>query len=996
MLVVLVGVLASIFLSGSAAGSTVVYRTVVSLTFDDGRISQWTARDLLKNHGMNATFYLNSGTVGTTSGFLSWAQVSSLAADGNEIGGHTIDHVDLPTLSPADATHQVCDDLSALRARGYDVTSFAYPFGASDNSAGAGSIEAIVAGCPGGFYTSARITQGILGSAPWCTTANCPTAETIPPWDPYDVRATGSVTSATTLTQLESFVTSAEQNGGGWVPFVFHDIGTADTYSISETDFAAFLGWLAARESKGTIVRTVGEVMSGTVTPPPGPNLLQNPSFENVTGGMPNCWEKSHWGTNNGDWTAPGGIQHTGSVAVLGEITSSGTGDRQFIVNRSSECAAPAEPGRSYRLTGWYEGALSPFLTVYWSTDSGGWAVNPIVSPQFPVSTGSWHEAAWTTPVAPAGTNGVSVGFAMPGSTVGAITIDDLSLGDAAGTPPEVQITSPGAGAFVSGQTAALAATAGAGTDNVQFFVDDQPVGTDSSSPFTLSWDSTSVADGSHTLTVLATGSDRAESSDSSAFLVDNTPPTGSLTAPTGGSDLRSTVALSSDSADTGGSGVASVSFQRSPAGQGAWTTIGTDTSSPYGASWDTTSVSDRSYDLRAVTTDQAGNTFVSATVTVAVDNTPPDISLSSEPSDPSKSKDASFSFTSSDSTAVFLCSLDGAGYTSCSSPEKYSGLSDGVHRFLVEAVDPAGNQSAAATRSWSIDSVDPTGSLTAPTGGSYLRGTVTLTSDSADTGGSGVASVSFQRSPAGQGTWTTIGTDTSSFYAIGWSTVSVSDGTYELRAVTTDRAGNSFTSNLVSVMVDNTPPTGSLTAPAAGAFLRGAVSLQSDSADEGSGVASVSFQTAPSPNGVWDTTTTLNDAPWRARLSFGIIMSGTYYLRVVTTDRAGNTFTSPVLRVRLDNTAPTSSIACNGRRCQALFSKRVRVVIKARDAGSGVSVIRYSTNGRTPTTTGRRYKGPLTVTGSTIIRWRVWDRAGNASRVETHTIRIAGSALHR
>ena len=58
------------------------------------------------------------------------------------------------------------------------------------------------------------------------------------------------------------------------------------------------------------------------------------------------------------------------------------------------------------------------------------------------------------------------------------------------------------------------------------------------------------------------------------------------------------TILLASNSAD-GGSGLASVVFQRSPAGAGTWT------ATP--ASWDTTLVSDGDYDLRVVTSDLGG-----------------------------------------------------------------------------------------------------------------------------------------------------------------------------------------------------------------------------------------------------------------------------------------------------------------------------------------------------------------------------------------------------
>src|SRR4029077_13367147 len=48
------------------------------------------------------------------------------------------------------------------------------------------------------------------------------------------------------------------------------------------------------------------------------------------------------------------------------------------------------------------------------------------------------------------------------------------------------------------------------------------------------------------------------------------------------------------------------------------------DTSSPYGVSWNTSAVADGLYDLRIVTTDNAGNTFTSASVMVEVQNAAP------------------------------------------------------------------------------------------------------------------------------------------------------------------------------------------------------------------------------------------------------------------------------------------------------------------------------------------------------------------------------------
>jgi hypothetical protein len=69
-------------------------------------------------------------------------------------------------------------------------------------------------------------------------------------------------------------------------------------------------------------------------------------------------------------------------------------------------------------------------------------------------------------------------------------------------------------------------------------------------------------------------------------------------------------------------------------------------------------------------------------------DRTPPNTSLSE---DYPEGDAARFSFSSNES-ASFACSLDGAAYTSCDSPTSYSDLRSGWHTFAVRATDAAGN----------------------------------------------------------------------------------------------------------------------------------------------------------------------------------------------------------------------------------------------------------------------------------------------------------------
>ncbi len=243
--------------------------TIISLTFDDTLADQYQVGDWLASRGMRATFYINSTRFGN-SGSMTLAQVQSLAQRGNEIAGHTLDHVDLTTVTVTEAQRQVCNDRNALLAAGFSVTSFAYPFGA-DNT----TVQNVVRDCN---YNSARDVGGLV-TATSCT--SCPYANPIPPPNLYQERTNGSVRSSTTLDTMKSWVIQAEQNGGGWVPFVFHHIcDGCNEYSVSATNLVAFLDWLAARRTAGTEVATVHDVIGGSVKPPAGSSTPPTPTTD--------------------------------------------------------------------------------------------------------------------------------------------------------------------------------------------------------------------------------------------------------------------------------------------------------------------------------------------------------------------------------------------------------------------------------------------------------------------------------------------------------------------------------------------------------------------------------------------------------------------------------------------------------------------------------------------------------------------------------------------
>jgi lysophospholipase L1-like esterase len=95
-------------------------------------------------------------------------------------------------------------------------------------------------------------------------------------------------------------------------------------------------------------------------------------------------------------------------------------------------------------------------------------------------------------------------------------------------TSPAVTLTSPTAGSTLSGASVTLTATSSdnVGVAGVQFKVDGANVGASgTASPYSISWDSTSVSDGSHTIAAVAHDAALNYATSSISVAVDNTPP---------------------------------------------------------------------------------------------------------------------------------------------------------------------------------------------------------------------------------------------------------------------------------------------------------------------------------------------------------------------------------------------------------------------------------------------------------------------------------------
>jgi hypothetical protein len=97
------------------------------------------------------------------------------------------------------------------------------------------------------------------------------------------------------------------------------------------------------------------------------------------------------------------------------------------------------------------------------------------------------------------------------------------------------------------------------------------------------------------------------------------------------------------------------------------------------------------SHVFRVQATDAAGNVDTTPATYEWTILDPPETTIDSGPPATSDSSAATFTFSSDKAGVTFFCSLDGAGFTACSSPKTYTGLLDEAHTFEVVARDANG-----------------------------------------------------------------------------------------------------------------------------------------------------------------------------------------------------------------------------------------------------------------------------------------------------------------
>lgn len=575
------------------------------------------------------------------------------------------------------------------------------------------------------------------------------------------------------------------------------------------------------------------------------------------------------------------------------------------------------------------------------------------------------YEATWT----PTAIGTYALTAIATDSTGAQATSLPRSITVQANTAPTITVTAPATlGVGVQTTLTATPADADGTIASVQFFANGTALGTAiTAAPYTVNFTSNIAG----TIAITATATDNLGTTTTSApatiTVTGGNAPTVAITAPATGSAVPVNVLQSvTASANAVVGTIASVEFRVTSGG--TTTTLGTDTTFPYAATWTPTSVG--TYTLTALATDTSGNQGVgSATITVtATSNTGPSVSIVS-PANAS-------TFTAGSPVVLFANASDANGTVSnvrflvdgqvvggaiASVPYStvWTPTAAGAYSITAIAVDNDFNATTSVAATVNITAptgVAPTATITSPTVGTILT-TASTVPIVVGVSSATVTSVQFFANGV------SLGSDNTAPFSLDWSPTA--PGAHRLVAVAT--AGTNIVSSQpvdVTVNAATSPqkPSINLTSPTDGSTVAigttpaATVTLTANASDLDGTIAQVQFFV----NGVSVGT----DTTFPYSMIFTPVSLGSYVVRALATDNAGNvnasataTFTSVAAN------APT--VAITNPLAGASMPNNLPVTIDATaNAGAGFTItsVQFLANG-TPIATDTTFPYSITWT---------------------------------
>ncbi|MFW0737703.1 Ig-like domain-containing protein, partial [Flavobacterium sp. T12S277] len=538
---------------------------------------------------------------------------------------------------------------------------------------------------------------------------------------------------------------------------------------------------------------------------------------------------------------------------------------------------------------------------------------------------------------------------------------------------PTVSITTPADNAiYVAPATLALSATAN-DTDGtiskVEFYNGATLLGTSTTSPYSYNW--SSVAAGTYTLTAKAYDNNGVVTTSSAVVVKVNQPPTVSITTPADNAIYvaPATLALSATANDTDGN-ISKVEFYN-----GA-TLLGTVNASPYTYTW--TNVTSGTYVLTAKAYDNDNGISTSSSITV-IANDAPVVNITAPTNNSNYIAPAFVTINASAADADGSVSrvefYNGINLiaTSTTTPYTYNltSVPAGAYSLTAKAYDDRGTFTTSSAIAITVNTPgnqSPSADITSPANNTVFiaPASVTINALAADSDGT-ISKVEFYNGA------TLLSTSTTSPYTYTWKNVTA--GTYAITVKSYDNANATATSSVVNVVVNNNQaPSADIISPANNTvFIAPAsVTINAVAADSDGTISKVEFYNGAT---LLSTSTT---SPYT--YTWENVTAGAYAITVKTYDNANATATSSVVNVVVNNNqAPTVMVTSPANNTTFIAPASVTINAVAADSDGTISKVEFyngATLLSTSTTSPYTYTWENVTAGAYAITVKSYDNA--------------------
>ncbi|MEF8873527.1 MAG: Ig-like domain-containing protein [Candidatus Thermoplasmatota archaeon] len=520
------------------------------------------------------------------------------------------------------------------------------------------------------------------------------------------------------------------------------------------------------------------------------------------------------------------------------------------------------------------------------------------ISTAYSSSSGLWERDVKTD----AYPDGYSTVEATAITEDGAIYTSDSVRFETKNTPPNPKIKNPSDHEYVSDDVQIEVETSEK-VSEVQFRIDDQAWQPMTGGPptWTASWDTTTVSDGLHEITVEATDEGGLTGQSGTEVYVDNNPPNIDIVSPVDNETIEGKYKFQALAEDT-----VKVDRVNITVFGETISMIYNEVTGYYERSLRTSTVSDGDYTAHMHAWDRVGHESANQSVNFQVANTPPSMTIHS----PKSGEIVNNNYTlmaevESDFLETVEYRVDDGSWETLeynSTVENHTAdwdttaVPDGPHTLTFRAVDEVGHETEVS-REIKVDNTPPTGTVIEPLSGEFISGEYTFRITASDE----VAIDKVEINVFG-GTYPATYNQGTGYYEYSIDTTSIDDGEYTVNATIEDEAGWAYTTGDVTFEVDNSAPGVSIENPAPNSYVSGNVSIEANITDMYLDSVEVKID-----EGTWRDMGESNNI-WTYEWDTTDHSEGEHQVHVKAMDESGKSTTQNIY-VIVDNENPTASI---------------------------------------------------------------------------------------